>query len=296
PDSGLPEEFRGVERAPDTAPVALRVTRNGEPEPVERPLPRRLEVWPEDLDGSRDQARAALEAGRPRGRPARPPPPAGPPPRRLAGEAQHSGVGEAEAAQAALAAEAAEADAALAADARDDLATALTAAWRDWIADPRTADLLGPVEWSATEVAPLLADLQALTGESGPALEFLDRVAAEHAVPVRGVVAARREELAQADRAGAAPRPELEAEQAALLAARDPAPTEPPWLSADRPGVPLWRAIDFAEALGPAERGGLEGALLAAGMLTASIEADGTVRAEDGEVLLVAGDTPVEHP
>ena len=67
---------------------------------------------------------------------------------------------------------------------------------------------------------------------------------------------------------------------------RDPLPRDAPWLAPARPGEPLWRSVDFADAVDAADRAGIEGALLAAGLLTATVETDGSVRAADGELLL----------
>ena len=54
----------------------------------------------------------------------------------------------------------------------------------------------------------------------------------------------------------------------------DPAPTRPADRSA-RPGMPLWRAIEFAPGVDPADQAGLEAALEAAGLLDAWVTSDG---------------------
>jgi uncharacterized protein (TIGR02680 family) len=295
PDGGLPEEVRGRAETPGTTPAIVRVTRDGDPYPVERPLPGVFQVWPADTEAAQEAALTAAEAGGNRAELAERRLLEA---RRLAGEEQQVRAAEAEAQQLAAVAETDQTEAVRAADARDDQAVALASAWRGWIGDPLTAELLGPADWAALAVGELLVDLQALTGtgEAGPALAALDEVAGERAVPARDAIAVRRQELAAAERADQAAGDELRAEQAELAAARDPAPAEPPWLRPDRDGVPLWRAVDFAAALQPADRAGLEGALLAAGLLTARIEADGTVRAGDGEVLLAAGAVPAARP
>ncbi|WP_066359979.1 TIGR02680 family protein [Herbidospora mongoliensis] len=53
-----------------------------------------------------------------------------------------------------------------------------------------------------------------------------------------------------------------------------------------RPGAPLWRAVDFADALAPDQRAGLEAALEASGLLDAWITPDGTLLATDDTFLL----------
>ncbi|WP_329579973.1 TIGR02680 family protein [Kitasatospora sp. NBC_01250] len=45
----------------------------------------------------------------------------------------------------------------------------------------------------------------------------------------------------------------------------------------DRPGAPLWRAVDFADTVPPAERAGIEAALEAAGLLDAWLTPDGAL-------------------
>lgn len=55
-----------------------------------------------------------------------------------------------------------------------------------------------------------------------------------------------------------------------------------------RPGAPLWRVVDFADALAPDQRAGLEAALEASGLLDAWITPDGTLLAAD-DTFLVTG-------
>ena len=78
----------------------------------------------------------------------------------------------------------------------------------------------------------------------------------------------------------------LQAEQAQLRAARDPEPPRAPWHTDAPDGVvPLWRAVDFAATVPAASRAGIEAALQASGLLTASL-ADETLTAGDGQVLV----------
>ncbi|GAB3651983.1 TIGR02680 family protein [Actinocorallia lasiicapitis] len=53
-----------------------------------------------------------------------------------------------------------------------------------------------------------------------------------------------------------------------------------------RPGAPLWRAVDFTDALAADQRAGLEAALEAAGLLDAWITPDGRILAADDTFLL----------
>ncbi|MEV1241903.1 TIGR02680 family protein [Nonomuraea sp. NPDC049750] len=61
-----------------------------------------------------------------------------------------------------------------------------------------------------------------------------------------------------------------------------------------RPGAPLWRAVDFADAVPAEHRAGLEAALEAAGILDAWLTPAGTLLAED-DTTIVAG-APVSGP
>lgn len=62
--------------------------------------------------------------------------------------------------------------------------------------------------------------------------------------------------------------------------------TRAPGTRADRPGAPLWRVVDFAEAIPGDQRAGLEAALEAAGILDAWVTPAGALVAEDDTVLL----------
>lgn len=74
---------------------------------------------------------------------------------------------------------------------------------------------------------------------------------------------------------------ELRAQQERIAAAQEESPPDSPWRTASREGragAPLWRLVDFAPHLSRAERAGLEGALLAAGILSAWIDPPGVAR------------------
>jgi hypothetical protein len=171
----------------------------------------------------------------------------------------------------------------------------LASAWRAWAASPTTTTLLGAVDWSATPVAAVLADLTALTGEpnqdfdADTELGELDATAAQVAVPARQSVAYRQSEIRRETDTIKAQRADLLGEQGRLRDAQDPAPVTAPWhTSTPDGGLPLWQAVDFAEHVDGALRPGLEGALQAAGLLSATVHPDGTVTARDGQVLLSA--------
>ncbi|MCW2527975.1 MAG: hypothetical protein JWM76_2835 [Pseudonocardiales bacterium] len=296
PDASLPSEIRSTEWARETITEIIRVDLAGEPQPVQRATPRKVELWPTEPGGADPGIRAAADAAARR--------------RDLAQtrlqEAkrlarQEAAVREAEA-DAARAEERASSDKQQAdgdADRRDEQAVALAQAWESWTSAPDTADLLADVDWSASsDLAQLLADVDALSGPGnpGPDLAGLDAAAQVHARAARDTVTTARNRLEALTAADTETRADLTAEKAALVNERDPLPADPPWLRADRPGVPLWRTVDFVDELPSADRAGIEGALLAAGLLTATIEPDGSVRAEDGSVLLIGGGAPAQRP
>jgi uncharacterized protein (TIGR02680 family) len=287
PTAGLPEEIRTVERAEGADSALLRVERDGDPQPVPRPAAARAEVAPPDLAAAQDMAQTAAASAAER---------LGVAQRRLQEsrrlrEAEQQVLRlEAEADQLGAAAEEDAQAAEEHAVARDSAAVALAEAWRAWCRDPQMTRLLGETEWAAhSPLGPLIRDATVLAGEDGPSLDGLDQVADAAARPARAAAAAERAGL---DRAAADDHERetvLRAERADLDAERDPKPTEPPWLDAGRSGEPLWRCVDFADHLNDGQRAGLEGGLLAAGLLSAVIQPDGTVLAADGELLISAG-------
>ena len=173
---------------------------------------------------------------------------------------------------------------------RDTAAVALAQAWRAWSGDTGTGALLGEIDWPAHPlVGPLILDAEALAGDGDVPLDGLDEVADTSARPARASVEAARARLdreASDDREREAA---LRTERADLAAERDPKPADPPWLDAGRAGEPLWRCVDFADQVSNEQRAGLEGALLAAGLLSAVVQPDGTVLAADGELLISPG-------
>ncbi len=182
---------------------------------------------------------------------------------------------------------------------RDEAALALARAWRSWIAEPVTPAAFGEVDWSATAAGPLLADLEALAGpddaRAEDQLQALDGVAAEAAGPARNRLAAERARIDLERQQLRAGREQLSAEREELRAARDPLPATPPWqVPGPDGGVPLWRLIDFRDEVAEGDRPGIEGALQAAGFLTAAVHPDGSLTAADGQVLLRADAAPAE--
>ena len=281
----------------------VRTDLEADPAPLARPAPQTLTLTPADLGaaiaGARSSATAATrraEAADNRRRTAR----------ELGGERVRLERDEAKADDAFEDAEAEDTIRRTLAQTRDEVARALAGAWHNWTSSPATATLLGAVNWDHSAVGPLLADPDLLTGDvqdppagqepgagAPPPLARLDGAANDSATPAREALAATMADLASADRSDAATAAELSDEAAELAAANDPPPPSPPWVSPLADGaVPLWAGLDFADGIGAVERAGLEAGLLAAGLLGAQVQADGSVAAADGQVLLGA-DAPV---
>jgi uncharacterized protein (TIGR02680 family) len=297
PAGSLPVEVRVVEQARSPVTELVRTAREGDPAALVRPSAARAEVFPQDLAAASREAGAAAggaderskQAGRRLAEA-----------RRLAGSHQRVLLAEAEAEQQRSTAEEDLRTAEEHAVQRDTAAVTLAQQWRAWTTS--SADLLGEADWADDPVVgPLILDAEALTGDapaadSGGSLEALDRTAEETARTARAEIEAERSRLTISDKEARSEEVLLRRERDDLVAERDPAPVDPPWLAADRLGEPLWRCVDFRGELSDADRGGLEGALLAAGLLSAVIQPDGSVTAADGEVLLSPSRTPAGRP
>lgn len=177
-----------------------------------------------------------------------------------------------------------------AAERRDDVALDLVDRWRTWLTDPTTVDLLGVSDWTGHPLLRvLIAERTALCGEDADspiALPDLDRAADDTAATARDALAGALARLADADAADRLRVQELTEEQKRLRAARDPEPRQPFWVTAAPDGVPLWRCVDFADQVSDEHRAGIEAALLASGLLTATIDGQGHLTASDGQLLV----------
>ncbi|QIK07396.1 TIGR02680 family protein [Streptomyces sp. ID38640] len=190
-----------------------------------------------------------------------------------------------EAARAAADAEAAQERVAEAEQAVSEEAAGLVAAWRAWAAGMVELRLADPDQATAT----LEAWTETLDGPN-PAAE----AAAETYRAAIGTLTRRETEL---DAEHAAARRELAevAEEVTRLESGGhdtppPAYTRDPHARIDRPGAPLWRAVDFDDAVPEADRAGIEAALEAAGLLDAWIAPDGTLLdARTHDALLLPG-------
>ncbi len=280
PDGALPAEVRVLETSPPPARVLVRPGRHDDPQPVNRPAATLAELIPADPAAAQRSAASVAAAAERRRAEAR----------RLTQAQQAVLRAEADAEQLRSAADRDARTAEEQAADRDAAAVELAQAWRAWTGDIRTRELLGDIDWPAhPAVGPLVLDAEALVGDAEDELSGLDRAAAEAARPAQGRIEAERVRLDAAAQDGRDREQTLRSERSDLSAERDPKPRDPPWLDPDRPGEPLWRCVEFTADLidaGQEAQAGVEGALLAAGLLTAVIQPDGTVVAADGEVLL----------
>ncbi|MET7636851.1 TIGR02680 family protein [Streptomyces sp. NPDC005078] len=176
---------------------------------------------------------------------------------------------------------------------RDEAAAKLAVTWRTWTASSRSRRLLGDVDWSGTAVAALLDDVEALAGDvpAGPdadrELARLDAVAHQVAAPARALHAQQMAALAALAQQEQAQREQLLAEAGELRRERDVPPSVPDWLDSPRPGAPaLWQLLEFRPEVDAPIRAGVEGALLASGLLYGVLTQDGDVVAGNGQLLL----------
>lgn len=92
---------------------------------------------------------------------------------------------------------------------------------------------------------------------------------------------------------------ELKQQRARVAAAEEDAPPDSPWRTAPREGrsgAPLWRLVDFAPHVEQADRAGIEGALLASGILDAWVDPPGVVRPMPVEDAFLSPGAVVDGP
>ncbi|WP_435771368.1 TIGR02680 family protein [Nocardioides sp. SYSU DS0651] len=278
----------------------VRVDRDEDPQPFTRPTATEVTVGPTPADLAAHLDRTRTAAGERQRHAAT----------RLTTaqslDTQQAEVTSAEsaAATAAQRAEEAAATAGERAGALDTAVNGLHQAWSAWLDDPDTLDAFGSgIAWQTFDaLQDFLGDPAQLTVvETSPAitenLDSLDRVPHLAASDARSRHTAQLARLADADDRARETRAELEAEKARLESAIDPAPAAPPWLQPTPEGeVPLWRAINFADVVPAADRAGLEGALLASGLLLATVTAEASLRAPDGQILIRPHGDPAVTP
>ena len=293
PAGSLPAEVRVLTQLPSPVTALIRGSRDADLTPAVRPAAASAEVLPADLAAASGHASVAATVAADRsalaGRRLTEA-------RRLTQAHQQVLLAESEAGGLREAAEDDDRGARERASQRDTAAIALAQDWRAWTAS--APDLLGDIDWAVHPVVgPLILDAEALTGPA-PAGDLgpLDRVAQDSARQPRAKIDSERTLLTGTDQIAGAQERELRAERDRLAGQHDQPPDDPPWLAADRPGEPLWRCVDFRGELTDADQGGLEGALLGAGLLTAVVQPDGTVLAADGQVLLSPARSPAARP
>jgi uncharacterized protein (TIGR02680 family) len=287
PAGSLPGEIRTVEHAAVTGSALLRTHRDGDPQPVPRLAAAPAGVVPDDISAAQAVVTAAgasaaerLSLAQRRLTEAQ----------RLIQTEQQALRAEADAGHLRAAADEDARTAGIHAAERDSAAVTLAQGWRAWSSDARTRGLLGEIDWAAHPlIGPLILDAEALAGDGDVPLDGLDEVASASASPARTAVEAARARLDRETSDDRERETALRAERADLAAERDPKPADPPWLDAGRAGEPLWRCVDFADHLNGEQRAGLEGAMLAAGLLNAVVQPDGRVLAADGELLISPG-------
>jgi hypothetical protein len=281
----LPAEVR-VQRQPGYRSVdVVRTTRDGEPEELHRPVDDLLTLVPGDLVGLADAARRAERAAQTRSAQAAN---RAADAKSLAEKRRKVDTATNEAQGAETRAGQDEQAAQLAAEQRDDLALSLVDRWRAWMADPATIDLLDIADWSQhPTLGLLLADRTALCGDGDGAIALLDldRAADDAVSAAASTLAAALGRLDDADTADQQSVELLVAEQTRLRTAHDPDPQPAAWITVSD-GVPLWRCLDFAAQLSAEHRAGIEAALLASGLLTATVDQDGQLRTATGQLLI----------
>lgn len=283
-DPGLLAEIRADRRPGSGSSRVVRTARTGEPETVTPPVPDVITLNPTDPATVADAVERAAPAARTRAGQARN---RAADARELANQRGRVDKAAADAAGAEERADDAVAESQLAVDRREDAALALVDRWRTWIDDPATADLLGAVDWAAHPIlGALLADRTALGDDGGDIdLRELDRAADDAVSAATSVVVTQLDRLRAEDESGRLLVEALSTEQAELRSARDPEPDRPGWMTVPG-GVPLWRCVDFRETAGAELRAAVEAALIASGLLTATVDGTGRLTAATGQLLL----------
>ena len=290
-DPGLLAEIRADRRLGAGSSRVVRTARTGEPETLTQPVPNVITLAPADpaaVTGAVERAAhaARTRAGQAGNRAADA--------RELTSQRRKADKMADDATGAEQRADDAVGESQRAVDRREDAALALVDDWRAWIADPSTADLLGAVDWAAHPIlGALLADRTAL-GDDGGEIELreLDRAADDAVSAATSVVVSELSRLRAEDEAAHMLVVALETERAGLRSARDPEPDRPAWITAPG-GVPLWRCVDFTATADAGLRAAVEAALIASGLLTATVDGTGRLTAATGQLLLAPHDRSV---
>ncbi|MGF4042470.1 TIGR02680 family protein [Paenarthrobacter nitroguajacolicus] len=285
--AGVPANFAGTASVHAvhavTAMDTVRTIRKAGPEPVDRPAAAVLCVTPADISGEQARIGLTIKAADMRQRQA-------------GARLDQARQLEKEKSKVAAADQRAEEDqdradkaAAEATEAADHLRSELTALsdqWRGWVSAPETTEALGSVDFGHDPIKAFLQNPDSVLTDPN-SLGKLDRAAT-----IKGTAARQRHDSAlfsldNADKTDVLQRAGLDDEKSKLQAAIDQPPAGPSWLGTGPEGsVPLWRAVDFSDGIPDADRSGIEGALLASGLLLGSVIGDGSLLATDGQLLL----------
>ncbi|WP_017574812.1 TIGR02680 family protein [Nocardiopsis kunsanensis] len=131
--------------------------------------------------------------------------------------------------------------------------------------------------WELAGNACLDALLESVERFGEPGTPALTEVLSEHAHHDQLRLAARAQSLQTEEAEAERELRRLRSEREDIAAERDDAPPDDPLRSAprtDRQGAPLWELVRFAEGVDENEAAGIEGALQAAGLLTAWVHPD----------------------
>jgi len=177
---------------------------------------------------------------------------------------------------------------------RDDRARRLVHEWSTWSDQDHPALEGRP---SVAALAEIVHNADHLSGEGTPGdLDVVDALAPVLLQPAQDRAARERAELELTQRTAEGRVGELQTEQAKLAVHDQEPATGPRAVGGPDGSLPLWRVLDFPEHLPADERGNIEAALHAAGLLTAHLHPDGALVAEPGDVLVDLAAPVAHHP
>ncbi|MGN5239464.1 TIGR02680 family protein [Rhodococcus sp. SJ-3] len=299
----LPERIRlDIRRLQDHS-EPVRTRREAVAETIVRPTVAQVRLLPEGCEDARVAADHAAAAARRRRDQAS---------RRLVEarrlELAERGVrdAEAEAERAAHDAEREILERDAAARALDDATLDLEHRWRAWFTSERTTTLLPHLDQHGAALMQRLVDaVESLSGDD-PDPAATDAVLTELVALTRtatpgdlgittGTGTAESGSTAESHTATESVLRSALLEERQRLDPGSEGPAMAPWRSLQS-GVPLWRAVDFVDTLGDDDRAGIESGLLAAGLLTATVDGEGRLRASSGQILVSPRGEPPLRP
>lgn len=293
----LPERIRLDIQRPQDHSEPVRTRREAVAESIVRPTVAQVRLLPEGCEDARVAAYHAATAARRRRDQAS---------RRLVEarrlELAERGVrdAEAEAERAAHDAEREILERDAAAHALDDAALDLEHRWRAWFTSERTTTLLPHLDQNGAALMQRLVDaIESLSGDD-PDPAATDAVLTELVALTRTATPGDLDITSATGTAESPSTAERELRSALLeerqrLELGSEGPSMAPWRS-PQSGVPFWRAVDFVDVLGDDDRAGIESGLLAAGLLTATVDGEGRLRASSGQILVSPRGEPPLRP